>query len=193
MIFETIHSVTSDTKISQYQSQTIYGETIHLYLFLKLKAYWLLLLIYIIFKHCIQDVFLDFFFVWFFCGVIFIESNLVEQVPGEPHTVCEGATCPRKTLHRAPSPIFKHIFEWIYFIYLICEGAPCPRKSPIFPPMWSTSNIFCPTQKKAHKPQRCTGLNFYPETQQPSIPYLKRWVTWVCGVYPEVLRDAATV
>ena len=60
----------------------------------------------------------DFFFVWFFCGVIFIESNLVEQVPGEPHTVCEGATCPRKTLHRAPSPIFKHIFEWIYFIYL---------------------------------------------------------------------------
>ena len=92
MIFEAIHSVTSDTKISQYQSQTIYGETIHLYLFLKLKAYWLLLLIYIIFKHCIQDVFLDFFFVWFFCGVIFIESNLVEQVPGEPHTVCEGAT-----------------------------------------------------------------------------------------------------
>ena len=34
------------------------------------------------------------FFVWFLCGVIFIESNLVEQVPREPHTVCRGATCP---------------------------------------------------------------------------------------------------
>ena len=118
MIFETIHSVTSDTKISQYQSQTIYGETIHLYLFLKLKAYWLLLLIYIIFKHCIQDVFLDFFFVWFFCGVIFIESNLVEQVPGEPHTVCEGATCPRKTLHRALSPILNiYLNGYISYIW----------------------------------------------------------------------------
>ena len=35
--------------------------------------------------------------------------------------------------------------------------------------MWSTSNIFCPTQKKAHKPQRCDGLNFYPETQQLTV------------------------
>ena len=75
--------------------------------------------------------------------------------------------------------------------------------------MWSTSNIFCPTQKKAHKPQRCTGLNFYPETQQLTIPYLKRWLSrsikrrsdrikkddipnsnlsvCVCLVYPDIL------
>ena len=69
--------------------------------------------------------------------------------------------------------------------------------------------IFCPTQKKAHKPQRCTGLNFYPETQQLTIPYLKRWLSrsikrrsnrikkddipnsnlsvCVCLVYPDIL------
>ena len=53
-------------------------------------------------------------FVRFSCGAIFIESNLVEQVPGEPHTVCEGATslhryiatCPGKTLHKAGISFF---------------------------------------------------------------------------------------
>ena len=181
MIFETIHSVTSDTKISQYQSQTIYGETIHLYLFLKLKAYWLLLLIYIIFKHCIQDVFLYFFFVWFFCGVIFIESNLVEQVPGEPHTVCEGATCPRKTLHRAPSPIFKHIFEHLYFIYLTHV---------------EHLKYILPYTEKSSQTSKMYWLEFLPRDAATYHAVSKKMiyprVTWVCLVYPEVLRDTAT-
>ena len=66
--------------------------------------------------HTIQNI----IFVWFSCGAIFIESNLVEQVPGEPHTVCEGATSlhryiatslhfatyPGKTLHKAGISFF---------------------------------------------------------------------------------------